>query len=426
MAPWPSPSNTPDVASTPTAMPAGAPTATPTTGVHWVVDFSTMGDALTLVTLILQCLAFLMLVWAVTLVVPSVRRNSSKFWKASLVGTVLLVPVPLFEVAFTLSMWSVQSLWPFPPYVTLIGDVLVRAGYGLITVCRFWRLKLISPEHPTRATMLFRGASALILVVTLASLGSSFALRFTEWSHHAYGVDVHASVPDAAVLARRNDDRLVGFVTFMTVHLANLITDILFFKTILSSMSATRMTSRDWIALTLPYAAPVATTAAYVVVLVVSFVRPDTPYVIFFSIALNRLAPAIETFLFFRFSVAHTRRLLQAGSSSGGNAGARTTPASGGALGSKLMSASVASRAPVSTASGTWPISKSNLQPQSSKRDQLALDMRVSPPIQWNGSSTASASPTTPGSAAGAAAPWSPAFAPAAEGEQQQEGRTRW
>ncbi|KNE68833.1 hypothetical protein AMAG_13471 [Allomyces macrogynus ATCC 38327] len=425
MAPWPSPSNTPDTASTPVAVPIAAPTPSPTEGVHWVVDFSTTGDALTLVTLILQCLAFLMLVWAVTLVVPSMRRNSSKFWKASLVGTVLLVPVPLFEVAFTLSMWSAQSLWPFPPYVTLIGDVLVRAGYGVITVCRFWRLKLITPEHPARATMLFRCASALILVVTLASLGSSFALRLTEWTHRAYGVNIHATTPDPEVIARRNDDRLVGFITFMAVHLANLVTDILFFKTILSSMSATRMTSRDWIALSLPYAAPVAATAAYVVVLVVSFVKPDTPYVIFFSIALNRLAPAIETFLFFRFSVAHTRRLLQAGESSGGHHGARTMAVSG-AVGSKPMSASAASRAPVSTASGSWP-SKSDLpMAPATKRDQLALDMRVSPPIQWLATGSSTASPTTPGSAGGAAAPWSPAFAPAAEGEHQQGARTRW
>ncbi|KAJ3364497.1 hypothetical protein GGF32_001597 [Allomyces javanicus] len=422
MAPWPSPSNAPDVASSPMAVPIAATTPTPATGLHWVVDFSTTGDALTLVTLILQCLAFVMLVWAVTLVVPSARRNSSMFWTASLVGTVLLVPVPLFEVAFTLSMWSAQSLWPFPPYVTLVGDVLVRAGYGLITVCRFWRLKLISPEHPTRATKLFRAASALILVVTLASLGSSFALRLTETTHHAYGVDIHSNTPDPVVLARRNDDRLIGFITFMTVHVANLITDILFYKTILSSMSAARMTSRDWIALTLPYAAPVAATAAYVVILVVSFVRPDTPYVIFFSIALNRLAPAIETVLFFRFSVAHTRRLLQAGGSSGGGR-TRTTP---GVTGSKPTQSFPSRTAAVSTASGTWP-SKSDLQAPATKRDQLALDMRVSPPIQWptTGSSTASPSPTTPG----AAAPWSPAFAPAAEGAEERRqhgGRTRW
>ncbi|KNE69350.1 hypothetical protein AMAG_13718 [Allomyces macrogynus ATCC 38327] len=401
---------------------ASTPSPTPTTGLHWVVDFTTMGDALTLFTFILQCLAFLMLVWAVTLVLPSVRRNSSKFWKASLVGTILLVPVPLFEVAFTLSMWSAQSLWSFPPYVTLIGDVFVRAGYGLITVCRFWRLKLISPEHPARATMLFRAASALILIATLASLGSSFALRLTETTHRAYGVDIHSTTPDPVVLARRNDDRLVGFITFMTVHLANLVTDILFFKTILSSMSAARMASRDWIALTLPYAAPVAATAVYVATLIVSFVRPDTPYVIFFSIALNRLAPAIETVLFFRFSVAHTRRLLQAGGSCG-NA-ARTAPGTtSGALGSKPTALSALSRAPVSTATGTWP-SKSDLPTAPpAKRDQLVLDMRVSPPIQWPGSSTASPSPTTPG----AAAPWSPAFAPAAEGEEREQGvRTRW
>ncbi|ORZ35455.1 hypothetical protein BCR44DRAFT_1434262 [Catenaria anguillulae PL171] len=277
------------------------PTATPT-GIKWVADFSTQGDQVVLVFVL--------------------RKNKSLFWKSSMVGSLMLVPVPLFELGFTFSMWTAQTLWGWPPLTTLVGDVFVRGGYGIITVCRFWRLKLISPSRPSTALKYFRLMSGCILLVTLVNLYSAAALRITETVTGQFGV-ISSETTNKAVLAMRTQDKILGFITFMAVHLSNFMCDVLFAKTIFTSVRKSHqkvdLTPSERRGLVYPYVPPAVITLAYMFCSILSLTSPHIPNVIYFSIALNRLAPIIEAFCFYAFSVNHTRMLLKNLSRTGSN-----------------------------------------------------------------------------------------------------------
>ncbi|KNE73316.1 hypothetical protein AMAG_20743 [Allomyces macrogynus ATCC 38327] len=115
-------------------------------GVVWKANFATLRDQLFLTSLVLQGIGFLFLLWTTTTVlVPAWCQNKSRFWHMSLVGTVLLLPVPLFEMAYALARLTGETIWPFPSYLSITSDVLLRTGYTIILLCRFFRLKIVSP-----------------------------------------------------------------------------------------------------------------------------------------------------------------------------------------------------------------------------------------------------------------------------------------
>ncbi|KAI9218331.1 hypothetical protein BC828DRAFT_388935 [Blastocladiella britannica] len=285
-------------------------------GVHWFVKFDEARGVVQATLLATQVLCFILISITAYLVFQQLRRNRSVFWKASLVGVVLLMPVNLFEIFFTLSQWTHQTLWSFSTINTMVADILVRCGYCLVTLCRFWRLRLIAPVHRSRSMLIFRASSVFVILVTLVSLYSSVSLHIVEFIYKQDGV-VNLTTKNATVQYFRDQDRLLQFLTFLLVHVCDLSCDFLFIRAILQSLKRTRQQitlTRTY--MVLPYIPPILITILYMTASIIVITKTATTgvlstFIVFSSIALSRIAPVVETFCFYAFSVHHSRLLLK-------------------------------------------------------------------------------------------------------------------
>ncbi|KAI9218332.1 hypothetical protein BC828DRAFT_388937 [Blastocladiella britannica] len=232
--------------------------------------------------------------------------------------------------------------------MTMIADILLRFGYGTITICRFWRLKLIAPLQPTRSTLIFRVASVFVIIVSIVSLYSSIALHVTELAYAQDGVVVSTStIP--TVIFFREQDRALQFVTFMFVHVLNLACDATFVMTIIKSMKLSRQketfTTREIVMTIAPYIPPALFTILYMMTSVITIAKIQIPvigtFVVTTSIALSRIAPVVETFFFYAFAINHTRMLLKNTSRGGSNSHSRgqITTSGGGRSGGQTTAA---------------------------------------------------------------------------------------
>ncbi|KAI9190019.1 hypothetical protein H9P43_001452 [Blastocladiella emersonii ATCC 22665] len=286
--------------------------------VKFTADLSTAKDFIFLCGLCLQFLSFVALLYNLSVVFPQWKKNRSTFWHASLIGSLLLLPVPLFEISFVLSRFTSGTLWPFPSYLTIIGDVFVRTGYGIITVCRFHRLRIVSPLRRKTSTRVFYVAATLIFCVAAACIYSSFALRLAELPLKL------GQAPPQHVLALREQDRLINFIAFSCSTLASLATDFLFYNVIVASTLSVQDRSAISLRVKLeiigPYLPAIVTGFVYITCLLLSFFAPSIPSMQFSSNTLGKLIPAIDSVIFYRFSIQQTKTLLKSLSSGSGSA----------------------------------------------------------------------------------------------------------
>ncbi|KAL7749357.1 hypothetical protein RI367_005228 [Sorochytrium milnesiophthora] len=292
-------------------------------GVHWTINTTGLLFILGITDIIIQTLAFCMLVFTLRTAFLQLRRNQSRFWVASFTGLVCLTPVPLFEITFNLSQFSSESLWVFPPWATLIGDILLRVASVILVICRFHRVYIISQLPPTRSKLLFTTASFLIGIAMAVNLWSNFIVRVAQINDH---YDSASNLPTPLdEIPLNQDDRTISFATFILVNGAVVATDVIFFTIVIrsatklkdiahksksASLEEARKQRQIILRLLLPYLPSLAVTLLYLAVLLVTIIAPSIPKMTFASIALNRFAPAVEAFIFYNFTVGQTRRVM--------------------------------------------------------------------------------------------------------------------
>ncbi|KAL7749040.1 hypothetical protein RI367_005691 [Sorochytrium milnesiophthora] len=318
--------------------------------VTWTVDVTSLGFTFGILDIIIQSISFSLMCYTLYTTYQQLRRNPTYFWKASMAGVLCLAPVPLFEIAYSLSSFSSQSLWPFSPMLTLLADILLRIACVLLTLCRFRRLLIVSNQY-RHAQVVHNIMSLVIVVAMTASLWSNCVLRVTQLQT---GVNNAAnSITPAGEADLVNRDRIIGFVTFVIVFAASIATDTLFLIILtraadgvrdasksggkpsatsptptdaVSSVAACdekRRQRRQFIAeLMLPYAPSALVAILYFVLQVLAIVAPWIPRLNYSSIALNRFAPAVEAFVFYNVTVRQTRKIMREGAHA-----SRSTPA---------------------------------------------------------------------------------------------------
>ncbi|ORZ35460.1 hypothetical protein BCR44DRAFT_1120125 [Catenaria anguillulae PL171] len=212
----------------------------------------------------------------------------------------------------------------------------MRIGYATVTICRFWRLKLISPSHPTTALKYFRIMSACIAFATAISLYSAAAVRIVETVENEWGV-VRYSDSNKRVNSYRNQDMVLGVVCFMMVHACNLLCDVLFAQTIFSSVRRTAdkrvdLSHGERLKLIWPYVPPATVTSTYLFCSILGIIDPHIEHVLFFAISVGRLAPVIESWTFYAFAINHTRLMLKNLSKTGSHSHSQTGGRSAGVI----------------------------------------------------------------------------------------------
>ncbi|KNE58569.1 hypothetical protein AMAG_04133 [Allomyces macrogynus ATCC 38327] len=318
--------------------------------VVWSINLSSTRDALFVTGAVIQSVSFFLLVWNLVTVISHWLRSRSGFWTWSLVGSVLLMPVPLFEISYVLSRLSNGTLWPFPAYTTIIGDCFVRTGYAIITICRFFRLRLVSPLRKRHSKHIFFGASALVVVLMAMCITSSFILRLEE---NKFPV---GSKPSQHLLDLRRTDRFVNLTGVMGTSLMSLATDLLFYVVVVRSTTESRghaaIAWQTKARVLMPYAPPIFVAVAYIVCLFLSVFAPTIPSMLFTANTLGKFVPVVDAFVFFRYSIDQTKSLLQSLSSSHGTTNGGTSTTNPNAAGAWYSSTSHLGGGPGST---TYP-----------------------------------------------------------------------
>ncbi|KAL7749320.1 hypothetical protein RI367_005191 [Sorochytrium milnesiophthora] len=332
-------------------------------GVTWTVDMSSLAGIFGTLNLVLQTASFILMCRTLYTALTNLWRNQSRFWIASAVGVLCLTPVPLFEICYTLSSFSNQTLWSYPPWVTLIGDILLRVACLLLALCRFYRVSVISPLPKSHTSRLFYSMSALIGLSMLVNLWSDAALRLAEIRLGTSGAAGTSTLPEEQALIA--SDRVVGFVTFLIFQGAVVATDYAFVRILFAAAGQVTAVSHPVTnggsapvntaggnmaeivrqrkltkTLLLPYLPSVIIALLYIFVQILAFVAPTIPKINFTAIALNRFAPAVEAFVFYNVTVRQTRMIMReaksysasksTGGGGGGGAGGMTSSVRGG------------------------------------------------------------------------------------------------
>ncbi|ORZ39414.1 hypothetical protein BCR44DRAFT_157156 [Catenaria anguillulae PL171] len=341
--------------------------------VTWVADFSNPRDQIMLAGVVLQVAAFCALIWNMTLVLPHWKKSKTHFWHASLVGSTLLMCVPLFECAFVFSRFTDQTLWSFPPVLTAVGDFFGRSAYLIINVCRLYRLRIVAPLRRTAATRYFYTASSIIGLSMAACIISSFQLRLAENALPARS----RATPE--VLRLRDQDRLISFIAFMITTITSVAVDYLFFKIVVMSqqkihgqVEVPADVKRE---ILMPYIPAFIVDAVYIVCLMLSFFAPTIPSIVFLTITLGKLVPTIDTIIFFRFSIEQTKTLLRSLTSNSGGTGTGT--AGGATTGGAYAMSKIQSQ--VARPTGTMPTAPPPQAPAPASIHPLSLSMKPGP-----------------------------------------------
>ncbi|KAL7751804.1 hypothetical protein RI367_002804 [Sorochytrium milnesiophthora] len=280
--------------------------------VVWVIRLSSPEGVANVCNVILQSISFCMMVYTFAVVVRQVQRNRSPFWKASLIGVLCMVPVPLFEVSFTLANMTRQTLIPYPAYCTLICDVFLRVSCIVIAVCRFRRAKIVStlPEH--RSAQIFYAMSVMVVLAMGVNMWSDFTFRLAQTSDGR--ADASGGHSPSSEWLSSAVDKAISFITFLLLFVAGVATDLVFIVILVRASTAARMGGRSaetirfrdllkekrFVArMVLPYVPSTAAVLIYIVAYAVNFT--------FLAIGFNRIAPAIEAFVFYNVTVKQTR-----------------------------------------------------------------------------------------------------------------------
>ncbi|ORZ39413.1 hypothetical protein BCR44DRAFT_1426491 [Catenaria anguillulae PL171] len=209
--------------------------------------------------------------------------------------------------------------------------MLGRSAYSGITILRFFRLRIVAPVKRRTSARYFYLASAVIAAANIAAIASSFDLRSAESSLPPVkaGQTVSRATPEIKRL--REQDRLISFGAFMITTVASVATDLLFYHAIVTSRTSVQSNVSSvpktvkW-QIFRPYIPALLASILYFICLQLSFFDPMIPSIVFATITLGKLVPAIDTIIFFRFSIEQTKTLLKSLSSSN----SRPRAASGG------------------------------------------------------------------------------------------------
>ncbi|KAL7749360.1 hypothetical protein RI367_005231 [Sorochytrium milnesiophthora] len=247
----------------------------------------------------IQSVAFCLLCYSLWMVCSQLQHSARRFWVASFIGLLCMAPVPLFGITLTLLSFTTQSQFSFPTYVALIGDVLLRLGCIVLTLCRFQRVRRVCQLPKRWSTALLYSASGAVVAAMAVNLWSDVSLRLQRAQDGAANV---LTLPVEEWL-----DRTVAFASFVVVNGANLATDIIFFAVLFRSASPPRPTRAQ-------LAQGLSTTISllYLALQTVAVAAPWVPNMTYASIALNRFVPAVDAFVFYAFIVFRTRRIVEA------------------------------------------------------------------------------------------------------------------
>ncbi|KAL7749322.1 hypothetical protein RI367_005193 [Sorochytrium milnesiophthora] len=242
----------------------------------------------------IQSLAFCLLCYSLWVVCCQLQHSARRFWVASFIGLLCMAPVPLFGITFTLLSFTTQSQFSFPTYVALIGDVLLRLGCIMLTLCRFHRVRRVCQLPKRWSTALLYSASGAVVAAMAVNLWSDVSLRLQR------AQDV-LTLPVEEWL-----DRTIAFASFVLVNGANLATDIILFAVLFRSASSPRPTRAQ-----LARGLLLTILLLYLALQTVAVAAPWVPNMTYASIALNRFVPAVDAFVFYTFIVFRTRRIVE-------------------------------------------------------------------------------------------------------------------
>ncbi|ORZ39412.1 hypothetical protein BCR44DRAFT_1510182 [Catenaria anguillulae PL171] len=202
--------------------------------------------------------------------------------------------------------------------MTSIGDLFGRSAYICITICRFYRLRIVAPLRRETARRIFLAASAVVAIVNLSAIIASFHVHIAEASA---SVAPRGQAPPE-VITLRGRDRLISFIAFTTTTILSLCTDYLFVKVLIMAQVKAhgdiilpRSVKLEVLA---PYIPAVVIAFSYTLCLQLSFFAPTLPSIQFITITIGKLIPTVDAIIFFRYSIVQTRTLLSSLISSAG------------------------------------------------------------------------------------------------------------
>ncbi|KAI9188159.1 hypothetical protein H9P43_002550 [Blastocladiella emersonii ATCC 22665] len=357
-------------------------------GVTFAIKWTEIRDVAYFVGLLMHALGVVLLAICVMLCVRGFLGARSRFWLASAIGCVVLLPTPFVEIVYILAYFSKNTLFANSSYVSLAGDWFLRVGFALVTACRSYRVSIVyshtaetaSPSaKPSSSSRRHRAAGAqnalpgrrpslafpILTAVIWVLLGiSAVAITRVRLLEVKYVEQRRKRQYPADLLDARDLERIVSGIAFASAFVANLTIDALFHAIIVRGIKD-RVGWRDHVEALTPYLPAIVCDVAYLVFLVWAQIMPTDPTIPFIAITLNRFAPCLESYTFFRHAIPQTRALLQRSSSNhtGGHGGA-----GGGASGSRKHSTHHTTTI-VSPASAVSPLDY-YLQPRSAAEDK--------------------------------------------------------
>ncbi|KAI9188219.1 hypothetical protein H9P43_002610 [Blastocladiella emersonii ATCC 22665] len=280
-------------------------------GVTWKSNLGDLQVALYHVGLCLHVLGLALLATCFWACYRNLRKTATGFWWGSLLATVLVVLCTATELLYILYRQSSATILPWNSFGTMAGDVGVRGGYITLSALRLYRLELVVSKEATRRVRL----GVLITVVAMvASLCCAISLRYYEFIY------VGVSPQPAVLVLVRDTERIVSFLAFLIVGAGNVATDMLFARTVITTVSDVRRSStmlsasslglnrkRDTL---LVYVPAVLVYLAYFAALIAAISLNSIPGLPFSTITLQRFSTTIALSTFLLYSVPQTRKLI--------------------------------------------------------------------------------------------------------------------
>ncbi|ORZ31901.1 hypothetical protein BCR44DRAFT_37272 [Catenaria anguillulae PL171] len=269
--------------------------------------------------LMLHTSGVIMLVPCLQMAVKNLRvRKNWRFWLPTLLGLLLLLVTCLIEITFVAGYFDGFKAFMWTPIHTLSGDVTVRLGVMITASLRLWRLYLIVQERNQKIVL---ASMFCVCFVMLLTLGFTIDLR-------AYEAAVLLIQPRPlairnALIFLRTQESLVSFLSFFIVKIFSIAADIVFITVLMENgrsagKNARKLTKTQILS---PYLINVLFSIVYLIVVGLTRIVWDSAtynFIQFTNITLNRFCPALEAFIFYRFTINQSRHLLLRGKSKSG------------------------------------------------------------------------------------------------------------